>query len=74
MEARILLSVAVVMLGWTVPSLAAIRAGVTTYLVQLVLYPGDDEAAVDQQNGCVLPFRIEASLVNGLITKVEPRP
>ncbi|MEK6371061.1 MAG: RHS repeat-associated core domain-containing protein [Acidobacteriota bacterium] len=27
-----------------------------------------------QQNGCVIPFRIEASLTNGLITNVEPRP
>jgi RHS repeat-associated protein len=46
MKARILLCVALVMLGWTVPSLAAVRAGVTTYRVQLVLYPGDDGAAV----------------------------
>jgi hypothetical protein len=46
MKARILLSAVLAVLSWTPPSLAAVRAGVTSYRVQLVLYPGDDGAAV----------------------------
>jgi YD repeat-containing protein len=65
MKGRILLSVALVMLGRTVPSLAAVRAGVTTYRVQLVLYPGDDGAAVAKRLAAMYRGRLETAVDEG---------
>jgi RHS repeat-associated protein len=62
MKGRILLSVALVMVGWTVPSLAAVRAGVTTYRVQLVLYPGDDGAAVAKRLAAMYRGTLETAV------------
>jgi RHS repeat-associated protein len=62
MKGRILLSVALVMLGWTVPALAAVRAGVTTYQVQLVLYPGDDGAAVARRLAAMYRGTVETAV------------
>jgi RHS repeat-associated protein len=62
MKGRILLSMALVMVGWTVPSLAAVRAGVTTYRVQLVLYPGDDGAAVAKRLAAMYRGTVETAV------------
>jgi RHS repeat-associated protein len=62
MKGRIQLSVALVMLCWTVPSLAAVRAGVTTYRVQLVLYPGDDGAAVAKRLAAMYRGTLETAV------------
>jgi RHS repeat-associated protein len=46
MRARVLLSTMLVVLCWAAPSMAAVPPGLKAYRVQMVLYPGDDAAAV----------------------------
>jgi RHS repeat-associated protein len=62
MKVRILLSVALAMLCWAAPSMAAVRAGVTTYRVQLVLYPGDDGAAVAKRLAAMYRGTVETAV------------
>jgi RHS repeat-associated protein len=62
MRGRIFLTAILVVLGWTEPSLAAVRAGVTTYRVQLVLYPGDDGAAVAKRLAAMYRGTVETAV------------
>jgi RHS repeat-associated protein len=62
MKARILLSAVLAVLSWTPPSLAAVRAGVTSYRVQLVLYPGDDGAAVAKRLAAMYRGTVETAV------------
>jgi RHS repeat-associated protein len=62
MKGRLLLSTALVVLCWAAPLMADVPPGLTAYRVQMVLYPGDDGAAVAKRLAATYRGTLQAAV------------
>jgi YD repeat-containing protein len=74
MKGRMLPSAVLVLLCWAAPSSADVPPGLTTYRVQMVLYPGDDAAAVAKRLVAVYGGTLQAPVdgEGGFVIALSP--